>query len=420
MKKILCVFMAVLMVVFSACAKEEPPAEKFTVTIKDVENGYIYVSKSEAESGEEVEVTFGANEGYQMDQLLVNGAPALLAEGQNKLTLTVTENIELALVTSEILKNVPPEGMYFSEITGLPIDESLRDQRPIIAMIDNETIAYPHYGIAESDLVYEMMNSTHNGRITRLFCMVKDWEKIEMMGSIRSSRPTNIILAGEWNAVQCHDGGPRYVNEYFAKNYAWEHFSATFSRVNNGKAYEFTEYILKGDLDRNFSNTGYSKTYNQYKPEGEHFQFVDYETERDLNEDGKGIPASTIALPFPHNESTLKYNESTGTYDYYCYGKLHRDAEDDEVLTFKNVIVYECSFYEYDSKGYMIYNIVGNSGEGYYLTNGYAQKITWSKGGNDTDITHYYDENGDEIVLNRGKIYIGIIPSDSWGNVSMK
>ena len=138
-----------------------------------------------------------------------------------------------------------PEGMYLSELTGEPIDEALKDQRPVAVMVDNESIALPHYGTAEADVVYEMMNSTANDRITRLMVLVKDWGAIEQLGSIRSTRPTNVILAAEWNAVLCHDGGPFYINDYLSKANMKEHFSGTFSRhisfisskTGSGKSY---------------------------------------------------------------------------------------------------------------------------------------------------------------------------------------
>ena len=96
--------------------------------------------------------------------------------------------------------------MYRSELTNEWIDESLKDQRPIAVMIDNEKTALPHFGVADADVVYEIMNSTLNDRITRFMVVVKDWDKIEQLGSIRSARPTNFMLAAEWNAVLCHDG----------------------------------------------------------------------------------------------------------------------------------------------------------------------------------------------------------------------
>ena len=204
---------------------------------------------------------------------------------------------------------VLPEGMYISELTGEPISEEIRNQRPIAAMVDNEIKALPHYGTSEADVVYELMNSTKNDRITRLMCIVKDWGNIEQLGSIRSTRPTNILLASEWNAVLCHDGGPYYNDQYFARDWS-AHFSGTFSRVNNGKAKEFTEYIISGDLESNFNNysskAGYETTYNQFANEGSHFNFVDYGTEFNLDEKyDKTYSATIVTLPFTHNQSQL-------------------------------------------------------------------------------------------------------------------
>ena len=102
-------------------------------------------------------------------------------------------------------EEVLPEGKYRSELTNELIDDSLKDQRPIAVMVDNESIALPHYGLSHADVVYEMMNSTLNGRITRFMALFKDYESVDQIGSIRSVRPTNVILAAEWNAIICHD-----------------------------------------------------------------------------------------------------------------------------------------------------------------------------------------------------------------------
>ena len=79
-------------------------------------------------------------------------------------------------------QEVAPPGMYRSELTNEWISESLRYQRPIAAMVDNEKASLPHYGISQADVVYEMMNSTANGRITRLMVLVKDWASITRLG----------------------------------------------------------------------------------------------------------------------------------------------------------------------------------------------------------------------------------------------
>lgn len=315
---------------------------------------------------------------------------------------------------------VLPDDMYFSELTGEPISKEIQDQRPIAAMVDNEITALPHYGTAKADVVYELMNSTKNDRITRLMCLFKDWGEIEQLGSIRSTRPTNILLAAEWNAVLCHDGGPFYNDQYFSQDWA-THFSGGFSRVQNGKATEFTEYILSGDLEDKFddakSDETYSTTYNKYANEGEHFNFTEYGKQIKLDEKyDRSYKALNISLPFKHNESKLMYNPDTKEYEYYEYGSRHEDAEDDEPLSFKNVILQKCTFSQLDENGYLIYNCIDSGQYAWYITNGVAKDVTWVKP-SETGVTRFYDENGDELEINTGKTYIALVPDDTWENV---
>ena len=326
----------------------------------------------------------------------------------------------------EVVSAEIPAGMYRSELTGEPISESLKDQRPIAAMVDNEVAALDHFGTAECDVVYEMMNSTKNGRITRLMCLMKDWGSIKQLGSIRSTRPTNIILAAEWNAVLCHDGGPKvHIDPYLKKEWGTNHFSGTFSRVDNGKKREYTEYILAGDLDSNFSSSNFSTTYNEFAPEGiqeSHFNFTPWGNEVYLENKGyaKCLDATTIDIvPFTHNTSKLIYNEETKEYEYYEYGDKHEDAEDNAPLSFKNVILQCCSFNQLDDNGYLIYNCINPGALGWYITNGEAKVISWSKT-SETGVTKYYDDNGDELQINTGKTYISLIPEDSWANITLQ
>lgn len=309
------------------------------------------------------------------------------------------------------------EGMYRSEITNEWIDESLKNQRPIAVMVDNEKTALPHYGLTEADVVYELMNSTANGRITRFMAVVKDWGKIEQFGSIRSTRDTNIMLAAEWNAVLCHDGGPFYIDKWIAKDYS-ANFSGGFSRVNNGKSREFTEYICAGDLDKKFANSKYSTEYNEFYP-GQHYVFSNSAV--DLTTMGETMDCTEIELPFPHNSSRLQYNESTGTYDYYEYGSAHTDPQHGNAqLTFKNLLIQDTTFSQHDQNGYLIYNAIDSGRDAYYITEGKAVEVTWIKAGENEPTIYLNKQTGEQIEMNTGKTYVALVPSDSWNDVVIK
>jgi len=310
--------------------------------------------------------------------------------------------VSLALIPSISVRAIPG----INELTFLPTSAP-ELQRPVAVMIDNDAIASPHYGLGEADIVYEMVNSTKNRRVTRLMAIYKDYNSVSRIGNIRSTRPTNVILADEYNAILVHDGGPVYVNPFITQ-YALPHLSGGFSRIPNGKPSWYTEYALRGEISRKITAARIPVNYTNPVCAQTRFHFG-------ANPMAGGVPAGTCSLPFPHNSTILKYNALTATYDFYELGTAVKDADDFQQVTFKNVIIQCAPMIEYDQNGYMIYGVIG-TGVGYYLTNGKAVAITWFK-----DVvghTVYFNLDGTPLTVNPGKTYIGIVPADSWGLVA--
>ncbi len=297
-----------------------------------------------------------------------------------------------------------------NELTGLAVSSGIQNQRPVAIVVDNEKTALKHYNTATADIVYELVNSTANGRITRLMCLYKDWQEMGQTGNIRSARPTNILMAQEYNAVLVHDGGPFYNDGYFA-NYN-QHLSGGFSRVNNGKSREFTEYVYGSELVSRMNSAKLSSNYTVNV--GNHFNFG---TSSVLSA-ASTKSAASISLPFPHNSSRLAYNAGSGTYNYYEYGSQHVDADTGAAMSFTNVVLQSVPISQYDKNGYMIYNCIG-SGEGYYISKGKAMSINWSKG-SAAGKTTYTTSAGKAVTFGAGKTYIAFVPSDSWSSVSIK
>lgn len=84
-------------------------------------------------------------------------------EPQEDIIATIVEPIPDPTPTPEPTPEPEPEeevveGCYRSELTNEWIDEGLKDQRPIAAMVDNELFALNHFGVNSCDVVYEMMN----------------------------------------------------------------------------------------------------------------------------------------------------------------------------------------------------------------------------------------------------------------------
>jgi len=293
-----------------------------------------------------------------------------------------------------------------NELTGLPTAAN-EMQRPVAVMIDNDQIASPHYGLAEADIVYELVNSTRNNRVTRLMAIYKDYASVPRIGNIRSARPTNIMLANEYDAVLVHDGGPVYINP-FITFYNLPHLSGGFARIPNGKPSWYTEYATTGQIGGRIAGAGYTPFYQNVTCAQNRFNFG-------TNTLPAGVPVGTVSLPFIHNATKLIYNGATGTYDLFENGKYVKDGDDFQQVTFKNCIIQCAPMMQYDANGYMVYGIVG-TGVGYYLTCGKAVAIMWFK--DTVGHTIYMNMDGTPLTVNPGKTYIGIVPDDSWAFVT--
>lgn len=311
------------------------------------------------------------------------------------------------------------EGFYRSELTNEWTDEAIATQRPIAVMIDNEIKALPHYGTSQADVVYEMMNSTLNDRVTRLMCIFKDYNSISQIGSIRSVRTTNLQISPEYNSIVIHDGGPMYINAYFKAPYV-EHLSGGFSRIENGKAVEFTEYITEGQVTKRCEAEGISLQYNEYY-QGPHWLFSRDSHPTDLSERSDSIDCKKVILPYEHNKSRLEYMEDTGLYRYSEYGQEYIDALTNEHMEFTNLIIQESTFTQFDEHGYMNFWIHENEDmHGYYITGGKAIPITWAKNEYDMFPTQFYNAEGEMIKLNTGKTYVCIVPDDVWDQLGIE
>ncbi len=355
-----------------------------------------------------------------LSTVLVFGMFSACGEAEETITSEPSESevVEVESESEEEPSEVIPPNSYRSELTNEWIDNSLKEQRPVAIMVDNEKTALDHYGLTQADIVYEMMNSTANGEITRFMAIVKDWESITRFGSIRSVRPTNFMIAPEYNAILIHDGGPFYIDPFLGNPWV-DNLSGGFARIDNGKSREFTEYVITGEIADRIEAANYDREYNEYY-EGPHWKFADPTAPVDLSQAMDAQVCTYIDLPFPHNGSELEFDAESGKYLYYEYNMAHIDPENDNAqLCFTNVIIQCAEVNQFDANGYMQFNLIDQSGEGYFITDGQAIPITWEKT-HDTIPTKFYDADGNEITLNTGKTYIALVSEDRWSELLIK
>lgn len=311
----------------------------------------------------------------------------------------------------------PHEGMVRSMLTNEWVDADVAASRPIAVMIPNEKSAIPHYNISEASILYE---ANVEGRMTRLMGIFEDWTKLDKIGNIRSLRSYYAYWAFEWDAYIVHVGGPFFISELMEQPTTEnidmnsptgsDAFYRTTDRLVPHNTYTSGSLISQA-VKRNNYETGHRDLIDDY-----HFQFAPKANPVVLNSYEDFVTAEYIDMSgcYPLTRCFFEYNESDGLY--YRYQHLsgdvdgpHTDAATGEQLKFKNIIVQNIKSEDLGlDEGYLALQCHDDTMDGWYFTNGCGIHINWKKT-SDYGATRYYDDNGNEIVLNTGKTMICIV-----------
>ncbi len=121
--------------------------------------------------------------------------------------------------------------------------------------------------------------------------------------------------------------------------------------------------------------------------------------------------AQFVAWKAYENEYGVKwvYNRDSNTYKRFNGGVPHMDLETNEQLSAKNVVIeFAKETGPVDDHMHLLYQNIG-SGDGLLFMDGKTTKITWRKPDRSAR-TKFYDVSGKEVLLNRGTIWIEMLP----------
>lgn len=314
----------------------------------------------------------------------------------------------------------PEEGMVRSTLTNEWIDGSLEDSRPIAIMVPNDSSALPHYNLSKADILYEC---PVEGSITRSMAVIKDWENLDRIGNVRSCRDYFVYWAFEWDAIYLHFGGPFYINDVVERSDTDHITGCTYGDKRSDGMYENTffratdkkapqnAYASAEGINKGISKFGYSKTYRDGYYNPDHFKFAISSEPNTLEKYSDAVAGEEINMKpaYPVTKTSFKYNADDGLYYRSMYGKADVDAaNDNQQLSFKNVLI-QFTYHEVrDQKGYLAFQDHDTTRDGYYFTNGKGIHVNWKKTA-DYEATKYYDDDGNEIELNTGKTMICIV-----------
>lgn len=311
----------------------------------------------------------------------------------------------------------PREGMVRSRLTNQWVDADVAATRPIAVIIPNEIGAVPHYNLSEASIVYE---TNVENRISRLMAIYEGWNKLDPIGNVRSLRTYFAYWSFEWDAFLVHSGGPYFVDDLLAEPTTQnvnDHIGAdtgAFFR-DNRRSSPHNLYVTGQGLLDVINKKGYSLAYRGLT-DTNHYRFTDQSNQNTLTQYGNDAESAVyidMSGCFPLTRCYFEYNESDGLYyrsQHLAGGsdEPHVDAVTGEQLAFKNILVQYIHYEMLGDDGYMVFGCHDSSMDGWYFTNGRGIHVTWEKN-SDYGATRYYDDYGNEIILNTGKTMICVV-----------
>ena len=279
--------------------------------------------------------------------------------------------------------------------------------RPYAIMINNISTVWGYQcGLQDAYMVYEIIVE---GGYTRLMAVFKD-KDLDRLGSVRSSRHYFLDYALENDAIYVHFGwSPQAESDMKSlgvNNINFMSFGGYTRDYSLGLATEHTAFTTTSEIMRGADYYGY-RTTSDAKP------VLNYSVkELDLSVLEGAVQASTIDMVYsPARSTSFEYDPENKVYKRFQNGVAHKDYITGLQYTAKNIITYQVPNYTIygDNKGRQTLDNIG-SGDGWFISNGYAVPITWEKQSRSSK-TKYKYLDGTEIEVNDGNTYIQIQPS---------
>lgn len=330
----------------------------------------------------------------------------LVWRNQESITPVITTPTKVVEVEEPITKPiiVEPE-LQARQTDGVLVPPTESSLYPIALMIENAAFGgvRPQSGLSYAQVVYEVIVE---GGITRLMAVYAgDMPKV--IGPVRSARPTYLEFSSEYDALYGHAGGSPDalaavsglgIKDLSALGEDSRFFYRDGSKVAPHNLFTSDKLLLLARRDKQLETS--TATFDSWvfqdeskadtAPSAEQFISIDF---------GSG----------PLYAVKYSYDYETNSYVRYNGGEKHLDAVNGKPITVKNVIVQIVPpATDAGGEGRVNFAVTGE-GKAYIARNGQVISGTWKKADR-TSRTLWYDEQGKEIALNRGNIWVEVLP----------
>ncbi len=331
--------------------------------------------------------------------LALSLAVSLTACSSNESQTTTNTNTGEETTTTQDI-----EERSYNPLTGAELqDNETAVARPVAIMINNAKEALPQKGLSSAQVIYETVTE---GGITRLMALYPSVESVGTAGPVRSARDQFVEFVLPANAVYVNIGASRYANDMLT-NYNYQNVDGVYLGELAFYIDEEREAILAPEhcwfTTSELITQGMEK--NLIDVNGNVYPVFNFNL--DENEPLAGESATKIEYSYSaYAPVSFTYDETTNKYLKTAFGSPHIDAETNEQLSFDNLFVLYASIGYKEDLVVPDYNLT--QGEGYYFNGGEYIKVTYSKEEPRSPLV-IMDENGEEIKINVGESYVGIV-----------
>ncbi len=299
----------------------------------------------------------------------------------------------------------PPPTELPHLLNGVVVSTEIYNRHPVAVMIENSQAARPQTGLTDADLVYEIVTE---GGITR-FMGVYSQNLPTKAGPVRSARSYFIDYLSEYDAFYAHAGGSptalARIGQYGIKDYP--HSSDAYHREpRRGVGSEHTLFV---DVSKIFKfgveKKGWPAT-------------VDFKPWLFKDPSATPAPASTVKLVFSAAQFNVnwKFDPVLNMYNREMAGSPHKDQVTGIQISARTVVAMQVThspnppYRGTGKESEWSMNTTG-SGAAAVFQDGTMIKGTWKKPSR-LERTRFYDESDKDIELNRGKIWLEVIPQN--------
>ncbi|OGY21850.1 MAG: hypothetical protein A2126_01555 [Candidatus Woykebacteria bacterium GWB1_45_5] len=306
-----------------------------------------------------------------------------------------------------ITENVPEIADYPNPINGTLYTKreasAWKDKVPLAIMVENSVVTRPQSGLSKADIVYEALAE---GGITRFAAVFLS--QSSQVGPVRSARKYYYDWILEYKPVFAHWGGNEGVRAAARQVFGAKDFDqfaiggAAFYKTCYG---EHCGYTHTDKLWAVADQKGVNKPVSI-----ESWQFKDDAAAKQPN-------ASEVTIGFQGDRGYIvvwRYDPASNSYLRLNGGAAHTDKETGQQIRVKSVIVNSLQ-----SLGYEIvtgvanrnFKTIGENNVKIFQDGGVIEGV-WKKSSQEAR-THFFDSSGKEVALNRGQIWMEMVPAGS-------